>query len=119
LWGLFGNWITSAIVWLTAYWLYHLAKHHPRATTGTPRTLIDSQGRRIPDTQAFISWLCIIWITLSVCQLAITVAGNLRVLPLTGITYPFMSYGMTSLWVNFIFLGLCLNLSRYEKVSNA
>lgn len=118
LWGLFGDWITGAIVWLTAYWLYHLAKYHPRATSGTPRTLIDQEGRRIPDTQAFISWLCIIWITLSVCQLAITVAGNLRVLPLTGITYPFMSFGITSLWVNFIFLGLCLNLSRYESVSD-
>lgn len=45
----------------------------------------------------------------------VTVAGNLRILPLTGVTYPFMSYGKWSLYVNALFLGLCLNLNLNPK----
>jgi len=40
----------------------------------------------------------------------LTVAGNLAVLPLTGVTFPFVSFGMTSLLVNTAFLALCLNV---------
>ena len=47
---------------------------------------------------------------LTLCQLAVTVAGNLAVLPLTGVTFPFVSFGMTSLVVNMAFLALCLNV---------
>ena len=50
------------------------------------------------------------WVVLSLCQLAVTVAGNLAVLPLTGVTFPFVSFGMTSLLVNLAFLALCLNV---------
>jgi cell division protein FtsW (lipid II flippase) len=32
------------------------------------------------------------------------------VLPLTGVTFPFVSFGMTSLVVNLSFLALCLNV---------
>jgi len=32
------------------------------------------------------------------------------VLPLTGVTFPFVSFGMTSLLVNMAFLALCLNV---------
>ena len=39
-----------------------------------------------------------------------TVAGNLAVLPLTGVTFPFVSFGMTSLLVNMTFLALCLSV---------
>jgi cell division protein FtsW (lipid II flippase) len=38
------------------------------------------------------------------------VAGNLAVLPLTGVTFPFVSFGMTSLVVNMAFLALCVNV---------
>ena len=31
-------------------------------------------------------------------------------LPLTGVTFPFVSFGMTSLLVNLAFLALCLNV---------
>jgi cell division protein FtsW (lipid II flippase) len=34
----------------------------------------------------------------------------LAVLPLTGVTFPFVSFGMTSLLVNTAFLALCLNV---------
>ena len=45
-------------------------------------------------------------------QTLIIVGGVLRLIPLTGITMPFMSYGGTSVVVNFIALGLLLAVSR-------
>ncbi|TMH37920.1 MAG: hypothetical protein E6H66_01030 [Betaproteobacteria bacterium] len=51
------------------------------------------------------------WVVLALCQLAVTVAGNLAVLPLTGVTFPFVSFGMTSLLANMAFLGLSINLN--------
>ena len=48
---------------------------------------------------------------LALCQLAVTVAGNLAVLPLTGVTFPFVSFGMTSLVVNMAMLALCLHIN--------
>lgn len=45
-------------------------------------------------------------------QTLIIVGGVLRLIPLTGITMPFVSYGGTSIVVNFIALGLLLAVSR-------
>jgi cell division protein FtsW (lipid II flippase) len=42
----------------------------------------------------------------------ITVAGNLGWLPLTGITFPFASFGAWSLLANTFFLGLAISLPR-------
>ncbi|HWH23650.1 MAG TPA: FtsW/RodA/SpoVE family cell cycle protein [Candidatus Limnocylindria bacterium] len=46
-----------------------------------------------------------------VVQAAIIIGGNLRVVPLTGITLPFISYGGSSLLVNGAVIGLLLALS--------
>ncbi len=46
-----------------------------------------------------------------VVQAAIICGGNLRVVPLTGITLPFVSYGGSSLLVNGAVIGLLLALS--------
>ena len=46
-----------------------------------------------------------------VVQAAIIAGGNLRVVPLTGITLPFVSYGGSSLLVNGAVIGLLLALS--------
>jgi cell division protein FtsW (lipid II flippase) len=45
-------------------------------------------------------------------QVFIIVGGILRVVPLTGITLPFVSYGGTSILANFVLLGLLLHVSN-------
>ena len=54
------------------------------------------------------------WVVLALCQLAVTVAGNLAVIPLTGVTFPFVSFGLTSLVVNMSMLGLADQRSMHE-----
>ena len=44
-------------------------------------------------------------------QAVIIMAGNLALIPITGITLPFMSYGGSSILVNFLLLGFLLHLS--------
>jgi len=39
------------------------------------------------------------------------VAGNLSIIPLTGITLPFVSYGGSSMLINFVAVGILLQLS--------
>lgn len=46
-----------------------------------------------------------------VIQAAIIIGGNLKLVPLTGITLPFISYGGSSLFANAIVIGLLLALS--------
>jgi len=114
LWGLFGQPLASFFAVLSLYWLYHVIQRHGRVTSGIPSAIRHDRGYRV-DTQAFLSWVCITWLILTVCQVAVTVAGNLRVLPLTGITYPFISFGATSLWLNVIFLGLAMSVDVQRK----
>jgi cell division protein FtsW len=44
-------------------------------------------------------------------QAGIILAGNLRLMPITGITLPFMSYGGSSILANFLMIGLLLRIS--------
>jgi cell division protein FtsW len=50
-----------------------------------------------------------------VFQAVINIGVNLSLLPLTGITMPFVSYGGSSLIVNMIAAGILLNISRYAE----
>jgi cell division protein FtsW (lipid II flippase) len=45
-------------------------------------------------------------------QILIIVAGNVKLIPLTGITLPFVSYGGSSLLASFMILGLLLSISH-------
>ena len=49
-------------------------------------------------------------------QTLIIVAGNLKLIPLTGITFPFVSYGGSSLLASFIIIGLLLAISHRSSV---
>jgi cell division protein FtsW len=45
-------------------------------------------------------------------QTLIIVAGNLKLIPLTGITLPFVSYGGSSIIASFVMVGLLLSISH-------
>ena len=108
--GLFGPAAAWAASLACALWLHRLIRHHGRVTRGEPRYVSAGPGRMLHDDQALLSWIGVAWVALTFCQLAVTVAGNLAVLPLTGVTFPFVSFGMTSLVVNLAFLALCINV---------
>jgi cell division protein FtsW (lipid II flippase) len=108
--GAFGWTAAWALTLGCAVWLHRLIRHHARVTRGEPR-LVKSSDRMANDEQALLSWIAVTWVVLTLCQLAVTVAGNLAVIPLTGVTFPFVSFGMTSLVVNAALLALCLNVN--------
>jgi len=49
-------------------------------------------------------------------QTLIIVAGNVKLIPLTGITFPFVSYGGSSLLASFLIIGLLLSISHRTAV---
>ena len=49
--------------------------------------------------------------TIIAVQTLIIIGGNLRLIPLTGITLPFVSYGGSSVLINFIIIGLLMRIS--------
>jgi cell division protein FtsW (lipid II flippase) len=112
--GVFGATAAWAAAIGCAIWLHRLIRHHGRVTHGEPR-FVRSGGRWTHDAQAFLSWVAVAWVVLTLCQLAVTVAGNLAVLPLTGVTFPFVSFGMTSLVVNMGVLALALNVDLPQQ----
>jgi len=48
-------------------------------------------------------------------QTLVILAGNLKIIPLTGIPLPFITYGGSSVIANFIMVGLLLRLSAPER----
>jgi cell division protein FtsW (lipid II flippase) len=112
--GVFGSLAAWLLTIGSALWLHRLIRYHARVTRGEPRFVRQAQ-RIAVDPQAFLSWMGVTWVVLTLCQLAVTVAGNLAVLPLTGVTFPFVSFGMTSLVVNGALLALCMNLSLPDE----
>ena len=44
----------------------------------------------------------------------VILAGTLELMPLTGITLPFVSYGGSSVVVNFLIIGLLMRISHEE-----
>ncbi len=61
-------------------------------------------------TDQFGRLLCACVALLIGIQAAVIIAGNLRLIPTTGITLPFVSYGGSSLLVNFALVGLAMGV---------
>lgn len=53
--------------------------------------------------------------TILAVQTIIIIGGNLRLIPLTGITLPFMSYGGSSVLINFLIVGLLMRISAEQR----
>ncbi len=49
--------------------------------------------------------------TIIAVQTIIIIGGNVRLIPLTGITLPFVSYGGSSILINFLIIGLLMRIS--------
>jgi cell division protein FtsW (lipid II flippase) len=49
--------------------------------------------------------------TIIAVQTIIIIGGNVRLIPLTGITLPFVSYGGSSVLINFLIIGLLMRIS--------
>jgi cell division protein FtsW (lipid II flippase) len=105
--GEYGKAAALGLVILLAAWLVRLVAQHGRATRGA----IEPASPRATQ-QAWLSWVAVCWVGLTLAQLAVTVAGNYGWLPLTGITFPFASYGAWSLLANTFFLALAIHLPR-------
>ena len=102
--GVFG--FTSAVILLITYitWLALLAVRHAAQTNG-----VLNLSKSGASESAWLAWLAVCWAVLTVTQTLVTVMGNLGVLPLTGVTWAFLSFGSWSLLGNTIFLGLVIH----------
>ena len=92
--GLAGTLATLALYLLMVYRGYHIALH---ARDG------------------FYQLLAVGLTTVLGLQTLIIVGGVTRLIPLTGITLPFISYGGSSVLVNFLIIGLLLRISSAES----
>lgn len=67
----------------------------------------------VPDAYGRLLASCVA--LLIAIQAAVIIAGNLRLIPTTGITLPFVSYGGSSLLVNFVLIGFLLGVSNAAR----
>lgn len=53
--------------------------------------------------------------TILAVQTIVIIGGNVRLIPLTGITLPFISYGGSSILINFLIIGLLMRISARTR----
>lgn len=85
-----GAWILVALI---ALWVVALMRSHWDTPVHPCGLLADRHALR----EGLRAWIAVTFGTVLAVQLAVTVAGNLAWVPLTGITLPFMSFGTTAL----------------------
>ncbi len=105
------NGYATAFGFLIVYllWLGLLAVRQAAQTQG--RLNLNAFGAT---ETAWLAWLAVCWVVLTVVQTLVTVMGNLGALPLTGVTWAFLSFGTWSLLGNAMFLGLVMH--RLETI---
>ncbi len=54
-------------------------------------------------------------ITWFVVQILLNIGSNIKLIPLTGMTLPFVSFGSSSIIISFILFGIVANISKYRK----
>jgi len=47
----------------------------------------------------------------------INLGGMVNLMPLTGVTLPFLSYGGSSMITSFMLLGIAINIARQAKLT--
>lgn len=102
--GVLGRAGAFGLLSLYLLWLALLAASHAAHTQGSLHTATPAAR-----AGAWLAWLGLCWAALVAVQTVVTVMGNLGELPLTGVTWPFVSFGSWSLLGNALFLGLLLN----------
>lgn len=66
-------------------------------------------------THPFIFYLCTGIAVVTAVQFIIISLGSTGVIPLTGVTVPFLSYGKVSMILNLVAYGIILSITTYEK----
>lgn len=99
-WGPAGGWV---FLLMFSVWCFHLMARTARDSVRwtTPSALLHPAhaGLGLRTHLLFITALLVL------IQTWVTAAGNLGWLPLTGVTWPLVSFGKTSLWMTTLFLG--------------
>lgn len=106
---IFGTQMGLAVLWIYVVWLLHLIKGQFLVNQG-----VVNVGRHQSLVQVFLLWAGVSWALITVVQMIVTLAGNLGAIPLTGITLPFISYGMSSLVICSFFIGLLINRPFFD-----
>ncbi len=94
----------SSIVLIVSYfaWLVWMAISH------MPFSREQIQSNLLTSRYLLLSWIILVWVIVTIFQAIVTISGNLGILPLTGVTLPFLSYGASSLWFNSFMFSLVL-----------
>ena len=111
LYGVLGKSKFTLLSILYLSWLAIIVLAYQRLTLGFNRRLSS-----IEMSTSFFGWVAIIWTTTIMMQVCVTFMGNLGIAPLTGVSWPFLSYGQVSLVINCAVLGLLLHVPVEETL---
>lgn len=111
LYGVLGKSKFTLLSILYLSWLAIIVLAYQRLTLGFNRRLSSTEM-----STSFFGWVAIIWTTTIMMQVCVTFMGNLGIAPLTGVSWPFLSYGQVSLVINCVVLGLLLHVPVEETL---